>query len=280
VILRCGGVPVFVDVDPVTLNIDPNQVESAITPRTTAILAVHLFGVTCDTQALGDIAARHGLSLVYDGAHAFARTVGARPVTDFGDATALSFHATKLFQTAEGGALVCRSDALRNRAELLRNHGICADTDVAAIGENAKMSELSAALGLAVWGSLPAERANRLQVARAYAERLVGLPGITLPPWDAPGLQPHYFPLRIAAGSGVDRDRVWAALAELNIHTRRYFPLLCDTTAYRQEGTRTFGGLPVARRASTEVLCLPFFGDLSEDDVDRICAALRWAACS
>lgn len=266
-IVLAGARPVFVDVEPTTMNLDPGEVEAAITERTSAILAVHLFGVPCDVVGLADVARRHGLHLIYDAAHAFGEHVQGTPITAFGDACALSFHATKLFSTTEGGALVCRDPAVTETARLMRNHGIVGDEDVLVVGENAKMSELAAAYGLAAWGTLADECAVRRRVAAEYRDRLSGLPGMNVP---QVGTWPHYFPLRIGPESRVNRDVVRAGLSELNVTTRRYFPVLCDTTAYA-----THAHVPHARRAASEVLCLPLHAGLEQAAVQRICDAVE-----
>lgn len=274
-IVLAGCRPVFVDVDPVTLNVDPAAVAAAVTPATGAVLGVHVFGVPCAVGALDAVGRRHGVPVVYDAAHAFGSTVDGVPVTAFGAASALSFHATKLFHTAEGGAAVFAGAATAERAARLRNHGIDGDAGVSLVGENAKMSELSAAYGLAVWDLVADERVARMRVAAAYAAQLADLPGLTLPPWDAPGGSAQYFPIRIGPGARRSRDAVWRELASLGITTRRYFPLLSDTVAHRRAGPPV--DVPHARTAAQEILCLPFHGGLRGVEVDLVAAAVRWA---
>lgn len=273
-----GLEPVFADVDPRTLTLDPRCVEAAITPRTSAILAVHVYGVPCDVRALDAIAVRHGLKVVYDGAHTFGATVDGVPLAAFGDATMLSFHATKLFHTGEGGALIVRDAATKARVDLARNFGIADETEVVSTGINGKMSELSAALGLAVLEGVDAERTRREAVAAIYDSGLEGLPGIDVlrPPANASHALQYYVVRVDATAAGLSRDALHRALREYNIHARTYFhPLACDYPCYRSLPSAAPERLPVARAAGREVLCLPFHGALAHGDVRRICEIVR-----
>jgi dTDP-4-amino-4,6-dideoxygalactose transaminase len=175
----CGISPIFADVDPTTMTLDPVRVERAITPATTAILGVHVYGIPCDVEALQTIADRHGLRLIYDGAHAFGTQLNGTQICEFGDATIFSFHATKLFHTAEGGGLAARTRALKEQVDLLKNFGIRDEITVLAPGINGKITELQAALGLAVLDVLDEERAARAKIAAVYRARLADLEGIT-----------------------------------------------------------------------------------------------------
>lgn len=269
--------PVFADIEPETLTIDPAAIERLITGRTTGILGVHVYGTPCRVDAIDRIAAEFGLKVVYDGAHAFGTEIDGRPIGSFGDATMFSFHATKLFHTAEGGALAVRDPDLKKRIDLLKNFGIRNENEVVMPGINGKMSELSAALGIEVLRHVEDERARRARVAAIYLERLARHPGIAplRPPANvSDSLQ--YFVVRIdAQRTGVSRDELHLRLREFNIVTRKYFQPLCSQySCYAQLPSAQPSQLPVATRIADEVLCLPFFGALSDDDVHRICDAI------
>ena len=273
-----GLTPVFADIDAATLTLDPAAVESAITPRTSAIVAVHVYGIACDVEALAALAARHGLKLIYDAAHAFGTMHKGRPLASFGDATMLSFHATKLFHTAEGGALIVGDAETRANVDLLRNFGIANESDVVLPGINAKMSELSAALGLSVLPHLADERYHRARVAAIYDRELASLPGVaSVRPSPASTDSLQYYVIRVdGATAGCTRDELHARLKRFNVHTRRYFwPLCSDCQPYRALPSAAPALLPVAHRAASEVLCLPLYGALTTEDALRICAMIR-----
>lgn len=275
-----GITPVFADIDPDTLCIDPAQVESLIGSRTSAILGVHVYGQPCDVGAFDTLARTYGLRLVYDGAHAFGSRIDNRPIADFGDATMFSFHATKLFHTAEGGALVVNDADLKKRVELLKNFGIKNENEVVMPGINGKMSELQAALGRVVLRHVAAEREKRLALRQRYRERLAGLPGLRLqqiPAHITDSMQ--YLVLRVqAAEAGCDRDTLHERLKRFNIVTRKYFHPLCSQySCYSQLPTASPAHLPNAYRVAGEVLCLPLYGTLPLNDVDRICDAILYS---
>jgi dTDP-4-amino-4,6-dideoxygalactose transaminase len=269
-----GLTPVFCDVDPVTLNVDPAAVERAVTGRTSAILAVHVYGNPCDVDGLCRVAERHGLKIIYDAAHAFGTRVHGRGIGTFGDVTMFSFHATKLFHTAEGGALACNDVSLKARIDDLRNFGIHGPEAVEAIGLNGKMSELHAALGLSVLEGVAAELAQRRRLIARYRERLAAVEGVGLlqPPDDVEH-SGQYCVIRVdEAAFGWSRDTLHLALRDYNVFTRKYFyPLCADYDCYRGLPSAAAANLPVATRAVREVLCLPLYGGLSESDVDQIC---------
>ena len=275
-----GITPVFADIDPDTLCIDPAQVESLIGSRTSAILGVHVYGQPCDVGAFDTLARTYGLRLVYDGAHAFGSKIDDRPIAAFGDATMFSFHATKLFHTAEGGALAVNDADLKKRVELLKNFGIKNENEVVMPGINGKMSELQAALGRIVLRHVGAERARRQVLRQRYHERLDGLPGLRLqrvPANITDSLQ--YLVMRVQqAEVGCDRDTLHERLKRFNIVTRKYFHPLCSQySCYSQLPTASPAHLPNAYRIAGEVLCLPLYGALSESDVDRICDAIAYS---
>ena len=269
--------PVFCDIDPETLTIDPVAVEAAIRPDTTAILGVHVYGVPCHVEALQGIADRHGLKVVYDGAHVFGTTINGRGIGAFGDITMFSFHATKLFHTAEGGALACQTPAMKVSVDHLKNFGILNQDEVDLPGINGKMNELQAALGLAVLDHVDEEVAARRALVDRYRSRLAGVAGLTMMP-QLPGVTEsyQYFVIRIdRLAFGRSRDDVQASMKAANVLTRKYFfPLCSDYPCYQGLASARPEGLPVAHQAVQEVLCLPIYGTLGLDAVDRICDLL------
>jgi len=262
----------------VRLTLDPSAVESAITDRTTGILAVHVYGVPCDVYGLADIAERHGLKLLYDGAHSFGTELDGRPIADFGDATVFSFHATKLFNTAEGGAVVARDENVKKQVELLRNFGIVNEVSVLVPGINGKLSELHAALGLSNLARVDAERTIRGKMAEIYRTNLPELAGFTciiLPERSSSSYQ--YFAIRIDSNiSSITRDELYEKLKSYNIFARRYFYPLCSTFPfYRNLPSSQPENLPVAHIAAEQVLCLPFYGGFGEAGAARLCAIIK-----
>lgn len=280
-VLRWNGLtPVFADIDPDTLCISPTEVEAHVTGRTSAVLGVHVYGIPCDVQALGEIGRRHGLRVMYDGAHAFGTRVNGTPIADFGDATMFSFHATKLFHTAEGGALVVNDPDLKSRVELLKNFGIKNEEEVIMPGINGKMSEIQAALGRVVLRRIDHERLRRERVRALYTERIASLPGLRLlamPVGVADSLQ--YLVMQIDAEvAGCSRDTLHARLKRFNIVARKYFfPLCSQYSCYRNLPTAQPENLPNAHRVAQQVMTIPFHGGLSDSDVHRICDALVYS---
>jgi dTDP-4-amino-4,6-dideoxygalactose transaminase len=275
----CGITPVFADIDPVSLTLDPEAVERAITPQTTAILAVHLYGMPCAVDELRSIADRHGLRLVYDAAHAFGTELDEVPILQFGNATILSFHATKLFNTAEGGAVVSTDPALIERVNLLKNLGIRGEITVEEPGINGRLNELEAALGLANLELVGQETRARARIAEVYRTGLAGLEGMSC--FALPAAVRHaqsYFVIRVDdAACPIDRDGLHEALKEFNVFTRRYFyPLCSEYPFYRNRLSSRPENLRVAGRASREVLCLPLFGALGVESGERICSMIRY----
>jgi dTDP-4-amino-4,6-dideoxygalactose transaminase len=265
--------PVFCDVDPVTLNIDPERVSAAFTDQTRAILAVHVYGQPCDVAALQELGARHGVPVVYDAAHAFGVRLNGQPLLEWGNVSSLSFHATKLFTTGEGGALVTADPALDSRIRSLKNFGIADEETVLAPGINAKMSELSAAFGLLRLRDVDAEIAARAQVTAAYRRSLDGVPGLTLPPQPANVTLNHsYFPILVDAHVfGLDRDELYTALRLFNVIARKYFyPLTSHYEWDRCYPSADPANLPVAERAALRVLCLPVYGELGAAEAGAI----------
>ena len=269
--------PVFADIDPLTMTLDPGKIEQLITDRTSAILAVHAYGIPCDVERIQSVADRYSLRVLYDAAHAFGARIEGRPVTDFGDATMLSFHATKLFHTAEGGALFVRDPLVKDRVDLLKNFGIKDELTVLMPGINGKLSELHAALGLLTLKMVAGERKNRQVVAEIYRSRLADIDGISVPNIRC-GVENSYqnFPILIE-DKHVTRDEVFEGLRQFNVFSRKYFyPLCSDYSCYRMLPSAHPSYLPIAHKVASQVLCLPFYGALKEDIVTRICDIIHY----
>ncbi len=265
--------PVFVDIEPQYYTLDPEKVEAAITPWTTAILAVHVYGHPCHVRALADIARRHHLTLIYDAAHAFGVKVGGRSIAHFGDMSMFSFHATKPFHSIEGGMLTFRDSGLKKKLDYLKNFGFENEVEVVMPGTNAKMNEFQALMGSMILGCLDELIAKRQRIAEIYRERLSDLPGIRLPPPLPEDVQGNhaYMPVEIDQRQFEwSRDELYEELKTYNIYTRRYFyPLVCDYTCYRHLAFQD--PLTVARRVASSILTLPIYPDLAEADVHRVC---------
>jgi dTDP-4-amino-4,6-dideoxygalactose transaminase len=272
--------PVFVDVRPDDLNIDPALIEAAITPRTSAIVAVHCYGNPCAVEEIEEIARRRGLTVIYDAAHAFGVTYKGRGLLSWGDYSTLSFHATKAFNTFEGGAVVTLGERETDGIERQRNFGIRDEVTIETVGTNAKMSEFNAAIGLLQLDHFDHIRSARRAVDRRYRESLADVPGIDPLPLPA-DTEPNfsYFPVLVGADFPIGRDALQGALLQAGIHSRRYFyPLLSNLPMYRGIASSAPERLPVANRAAEQVLCLPIYPDLSESDQDRVIDAVRRAA--
>ena len=278
-IVRSGLTPVFADIEPDSLTLDPEAVERAVTPRTCAILPVHVYGSLCDVDALQAVADRHDLKVVYDAAHAFGVERDGASAASFGDASMFSFHATKAFNTVEGGAVCFRDPEYGEALARLRNFGLAGPDDVRSVGGNAKMDELRAAMGVCNLRHLDGEVAKRAAVAARYRERLEGVPGLRLPCVPRLGVKPNcaYMPVLFDDAFGATRDEVLNALAREGIGARRYFhPLTSAFPCYR--GALDPGDTPVAEDAAARVLALPMYADLALDDVDLVCGIVRGCA--
>ena len=271
--------PIFCDIDPVTMNIDAGRIESMITPQTTAILAVHVFGIPCDVATIQSVADKYGLRVVYDAAHAFGVEIAGRGIGTFGDISMMSFHATKLYHTLEGGALMHGDKNLKARIDLLKNFGIKNEEEVVMPGINGKMNEVQAAVGRIMLGYVEAEREKRRQLGAVYDEELADVPGITLMPKAAADvkLNHQYYVIRVdEAAFGRSRDYVYDEFKKYNVFARKYFhPLCSEFTCYRQLPSARAGELPVAGKTGREVLSMPMYGGLSADDVRKICGILK-----
>ncbi|MDE5552072.1 MAG: DegT/DnrJ/EryC1/StrS family aminotransferase [Muribaculaceae bacterium] len=268
-----GLKPVFVDVDPDTGNINPELIEQAITSQTRAIMPVHVYGNPCDVDAIGDIARRHDLKVVYDAAHAFGVEVDGKSILNAGDISTLSFHATKTYNTIEGGALVCHSSEMKQKIDYLKNFGFAGETSVVAPGINSKMDEIRSAYGLLNLRHVDAAIARRKEVSTAYRDALADVPGIRLMPQRSDVKYNYsYFPIFIDADRyGMTRDELYFKMKEQNVLGRRYFyPLISDFEPYRELPSAAPVNLPVATRMADQVICLPMHHTLTEGDIDRI----------
>jgi dTDP-4-amino-4,6-dideoxygalactose transaminase len=275
-----GLTPVFVDIDPVTLNLDPAKVEAAITPRTSALLPVHCYGTPCDVDALEAIARRHGLKVIYDAAHAFGTRCHCGSLLRHGDLSVLSFHATKVFNTFEGGAIICHDAETRRRVDQFKNFGHEGEASVLATGLNGKMSEFNAALGLAQLRHVEAAIEDRRVIDARYRAALKDVPGIRcLGPSPQLSSNYSYFPILVGPGYPLTRDELHLKMKASRIHPRRYFyPLISEFPMYGGLPSADPAGLPVATAASRQVLCLPIFPGLTSEQVDRIVGLIRLPA--
>lgn len=272
--------PVFCDIHPETLTIDPERIESLITSRTTGILGVHVYGMPCHVDRIQEIADRHGLRVIYDAAHAFGTEINGRSIGTYGDISMFSFHPTKLFHTAEGGALTYNDPNLKQRIDLLKNFGIRNEFEVIMPGINGKMNELSAVIGLLVLDMVKDEWVRRQTIREHYTRELGGLSGISVveTPQGVTNSQ-QYMVIRVNGKEfGATRDELYAHLREYNVHARKYFyPLTSDYPCYHQLASAHDGSLVNAKLAADEVLCLPFYGALEQDQVSAICELIKEA---
>lgn len=268
-----GCRPVFVDIEEETCGIDPNKIEAAITPKTTAIMPVHCYGKPVKIKRIQEIADKYGLKLIYDAAHAFGVEVEGESVLNFGDMSTLSFHATKVYNTLEGGALIMHDEQTKKRIDYLKNFGFAGETEVVAPGINSKVDEVRCAYGLLNLKQVDHAIANRQKVAQKYRKALRNVPGIRFFD-DMPGVRHNYsyFPIFINAEEfGKTRDELYFEMREKNVLGRRYFyPLISTFSTYRSLPSATPENLPVATRIANEVICLPMHHGLTEDDINRI----------
>ena len=271
-----GIKPVFADIDPETLNLDPARIEAAITPQTTAIMPVHCYGRPCDVDSIQRIADNYNLKVIYDAAHAFGVRYPSGSLLSCGDLSVLSFHATKVFTTFEGGAIVCPDAKTKQRIDHLKNFGFVDEVTVVAPGINGKMSECNAALGLLQLQYFDQAIARRGQIDAIYRERLREVPGIRcLRVVEQASSNYAYFPILVESDFPLTRDALYEELKDQNIHPRRYFyPLISDFPMYRGLPSAQRDNLPVASRISEQVLCLPIYPALSPEDLERVIAVI------
>jgi len=272
-------VPIFCDIDAETMNIDAEKIESMITPRTTAILAVHVFGTPCNVEKIQEVADRYGLKVVYDAAHAFGVEIDGKGIGNFGDISMFSFHATKLYHTVEGGALVHGDKNLKDRIDLLKNFGIKNEEEVVMPGINGKLDEVRAAIGRIMLNYVDAENQRRINLHKIYNEELANVEGIKLMPAISGNVKRNYqyYVIRIDEKVfGRSRDEVYNEFKNFNVYTRKYFhPLCSEFTCYRQLNSARAENLPVANIVGKQVLSMPMYGELSENDVRKICTILK-----
>jgi dTDP-4-amino-4,6-dideoxygalactose transaminase len=274
-----GIKPVFVDIDPDTLNLDPAKIEAAITPQTTAIMPVHCYGHPCDVDAIQKIADNYNLKVIYDAAHAFGVQCHCGSVLNHGDLSVLSFHATKVFNTFEGGAIICPDAKTKLRIDQLKNFGFVDETTVVAPGINGKMSEINAAFGMLQLQHIDDALAQRKRVDAAYREALCDVPGIRcLQDTGEKVANSSYFPLLVEADYPLSRDALYQKIKDNNIYARRYFyPLITDFPMYRGMLSAQPENLPVAIEAAQKVICLPIYPALHSDNICRIIDLIKRA---
>lgn len=268
-----GCCPVFVDIDPATGNMDPEKIEAAITPKTTAIMPVHVYGTPCDTKAIQDIADKYGLRIIYDAAHAFGVDVNGESLLNAGDMSSLSFHATKVFNTVEGGALIMHNAETKKRIDYLKNFGFAGETEIVGPGINSKMDEVRSAYGLINLKQVDAAIETRHQVANVYRNALRTVEGITFFD-DIPGVRHNYsyFPIFVDAKKyGMTRDELYDKMKNKGVLGRRYFyPLISSLSTYRGLPSASKKNLPNAWNMAESVICLPMHHQLNQDDIERI----------
>lgn len=268
-----GIKPVFVDIDPETCNLDPMKIEAAITPRTTAIMPVHVYGKPCDTERIQEVADKYGLKVIYDAAHAFGVEVKGKSILEAGDMSTLSFHATKVYNTIEGGALVCHDEKTKKRIDNLKNFGFAGETTIVAPGINGKMDEVRSAYGLLNLKQVDSAIESRHQVAIKYREALKGISGINCME-DIPGVRHNYsyFPIFVDAEKyGLTRDELYFKMKKKQVLGRRYFyPLISEFSTYRGLESARPENLPIAKKIADSVICLPMYHDLSEEEIDKV----------
>lgn len=272
--LHWNGIkPVFCDIEPCTFNLDPEKIEAAITPKTTAIMPVHVYGNPCDVEKFQKIGDTYGLKIIYDAAHAFGVTMNDQSILNYGDLSVLSFHATKVFNTFEGGAIICHDEKTKQRIDFLKNFGFADEVTVVAPGINAKMNEFQAAFGILQLKYIDKEIEKRKEIAVKYREGLSGIEGIEFLS-DIKNVKHNYqyFPILIDGQAyGKSRDEVYEFLKQKNIYSRRYFyPLISQFPTYRGLPSASANNLPVAENVARKILCLPMFGDLEHKSLVNI----------
>ncbi len=273
--------PVFCDINEDTYTIDPEKIEALITPETTAILPVHVFGNPCDVWRIQEVAEKHELKVIYDAAHAFGVEVGDKPIGIFGDISMFSLHATKIYHTIEGGALAFNDYTLKEQADRLRNFGIAGEDEIVGPGLNGKLNELQAIMGLLLIELVNEEIEKRKTLTFFYRELLNDIPGINSS-HDIENVSHNYpyFVIKVYKDKfGIDRDELQKELKEYNIYSRKYFyPLCSHIPCYGQHPSADADNLTVAERVSGQVLSLPLYGRLRKDDIERICEIIRYIA--
>jgi dTDP-4-amino-4,6-dideoxygalactose transaminase len=268
-----GLKPVFCDINPGNMTINADKIEDLITPETSAILPVHVYGFPCDVKAIHEIAENHNLKVIYDCAHTFSTEIAGRGIGTFGDISVFSFHATKLFNTIEGGCLAYNDDGLNEKIYNLRNFGIKNEEEVADIGINGKMNEIQASIGLLNLELFKEEQSKRMEVKKIYKNELSPIKDIRIP--EMPGNTTdslQYFPIVIEEDFPLTRNQIYDEFKKYNIFTRKYFyPLCSDYEVYKNLRSSSIDNLPVANNLKNKILCLPLYGNLDKESVMNIC---------
>ena len=272
-----GLKPVFVDIDPVSGNIDPNKIEAAITENTVAIMPVHVYGTPCDTDKIQKIADKYSLKVIYDAAHAFGVKVNNKSILEAGDMSTLSFHATKVYNTIEGGALICHSEEMKSKIDHLKNFGFSNEVTVDAPGINSKMDEIRSAYGLLNLKQVDKAIESRRNTADFYRRALKDVKGIRcLEDLDGVRHNYSYFPIFIDKNYSMTRDELYEELKKNNIFGRRYFyPLITEFAPYRNYDSAKIENLPIATKIANQVLCLPMYADMEKSDIERIISIIK-----
>lgn len=272
-----GLKPVFCDIEFETMNIDANKIEQHITENTSAILAVHVYGFPCDVEKIDEIAKKYNLKVIYDGAHVFSTQLNGVGIGNFGDITMFSFHATKLYNSIEGGALTYNNSELKKKVYNLRNFGIQNEEVIEDIGINGKMNELQAAFGILNLELYKEEKTKRSKIFEIYKNKLSSTKGIKIPTMPKNATNSYqYFPIVIEKDFGISRDNLYLELQKYNIHTRKYFyPLCSDYDCYKDLKSSSADNLPIANDIKNKVLCLPFYGNLDTKIVEIICEVIN-----
>lgn len=276
---RNGLTPVFCDIEDKTLNIDASKIEKLITDKTSAILAVHVFGNPCNVEKIKEIADKYNLKVIYDGAHAFGSHINGKSIGSYGDMTMFSFHATKLFNTIEGGCLVFKDNKLYEKLNLLKNFGIVSPEKVVISGTNAKLNEVQAAVGIEVLKIVKEERKRRKYIKKLYENGLCNIPGIKIVnKLDDENASYQYFTIEIDEDKyGISRDELHVELKKYNIITRKYFyPLCSEFEWYKHLPSAKKENLPVSHEVVKKVLSMPYYGELNIEDVNQICEIIRY----
>ena len=272
-----GLKPVFCDIEPDTMTINAEKIEELITPNTSAILPVHVYGFPCDVKLIDEIAEKRGLKVIYDAAHAFSTEINGKSIGNFGDITMFSFHATKLFNTIEGGCLTYNNNELKEKIYNLRNFGIKNEEEVVDIGINGKMNEFQASVGLLNLRLFKKEQKKRLKIKKLYIEQLNDIENIRIPEMPQNATDScQYFPIVIENNFPINRDQLYDKLRKCNILTRKYFyPICSDYGPYRNLESSSVDNLPQANDLKHKVLCLPYFGSLDSEIIIQICDIIR-----
>ncbi len=273
-----GIKPVFVDIEPDYFNLDPEKIEAAITPKTTAIMPVHVYGNPCNVNRIQEVADTYGLKVIYDACHAFGVKIKDESVLNFGDMSVMSFHATKVYTTFEGGAIVCHDEKTKKRIDYLKNFGFAGETTVVAPGINAKMNEFQAALGVLQLKYADEVRSKRKDIANYYRQKLKSINGIKcLDDIEDVVHSYSYFPILVNKETyGMTRDEIYQMLKDNGIFTRRYFyPLISNFSSYSSLPSASIENLPVANKIAEEVLCLPIYPDLKKETLNIIMNVIK-----